>query len=65
MALKNIAVIGQDGTVRLDPQANNWTELVIEDEADLVAIQLSPELARAMMDALAGYLQGRMLEDRL
>jgi hypothetical protein len=62
---KNIAVIGRDGTVRLDNQGQSWTEMVVEDEADLVAIQLSPELARAMMDALAGYLQGRMLEDRL
>lgn len=54
--MKNIAVIGTDGTVRLDNQGQSWTELVVEDQDDLVAIQLSPSLAQAMIDNLRIYL---------
>lgn len=62
MPLKNIAVIGQERvSVRID-QAN---ELVVEDDHDLVAIQLTPDTAHAMLDCIAGYLQGLKKGDRL
>lgn len=54
---KMIAVVdGHTATVRLDVHYSP-VELVVEDEHDLAAIQLTPGIAREIIAKLQGYLQ--------
>ncbi len=53
---KIIAVVdGHTATVRLDVH-DSPVELVVEDEHDLAAIQLTPAIAREIIAKLSGYL---------
>lgn len=55
--LKNHAVIdGADATVRIDTEFQPH-EMIVEDDLDSAAIQLTPAIARAIIAKLQGWLE--------